>query len=160
MLYLRPFSRESLLNVSTMCDSSFVHKSPEEQRASGVFYRAAAEQSHCAHRCDTTALGGEFHRIFLCGVQYLPMPAGFAMVYALFQHFDVPPRMSPFLRNPTNKCMMDQNSGQVISQVLRANCSWPPCTSGSCRDQLLCQEGEPQPSTARQAVTVSCPSCP
>ena len=58
-----------------MCDTSFLHKAPGEQRASGVFYRAAAEQSHRAQKYVPTALGGEVHRIFP-GVQHFPTPAG------------------------------------------------------------------------------------
>lgn len=36
-------------------------------------------------------------------------------LWALFQQLDIPPSLSPFLRNTTNKRIMDQNSGQAIS---------------------------------------------
>lgn len=35
-------------------------------------------------------------------------------LWALFQQLDIPPSLSPFLRNTTNKRIMDQNSGQAI----------------------------------------------
>lgn len=52
-----------------MCDTSFLHKSPTEQRTSKMFYYTAAEQLYCAQSYIITALGGEVHRIFfLCPV--------------------------------------------------------------------------------------------
>lgn len=82
-------------------------------------------------------------------------------LWALFQQLGIPPSLSPFLRNPTNKWVTDQSARQAISQLIRANRPRPPCTPGSSRGQLLRQEGDPRPSTARRAVAAALsPSAP
>lgn len=44
-----------------------------------------------------------------------PCQRDFNGLWALFQQLDIPPSLSPFLRNTTNKRITDQNSGQAIS---------------------------------------------
>lgn len=98
-----------------MCDTSFLHKSPTEQRTSRMFYYTAAEQLYCAQRYITTALGGEVHRIFyLCPV--ILHASRTAIVYGHCLNSVIFLQASPYSSEKilTNKRVMDENSGQAV----------------------------------------------
>lgn len=114
----------------------------------------AAEQSHHAQKYIMTALVVMSIGFFpVSGIS--PCQQDCNGLWTVFQQLDIPPSLSLLLRNTVNKWVMDQNSGQAISQVIRTNCFWTPCTSGSSWVQLLHQKRSRRPAVPVLAPTAA-----